>query len=112
MALVATHLGVVDEEQINNMSYVFFSDILEELGHKLLYDAAVNYAGNSFCDKSWDIIMDYYPMGDGKKSGRGGKSGGLGGLAKMLSKGGVKVMNKGTSLPGSLSKMMKRGKKK
>lgn len=68
MALIATHLGVVDEEQINNMSYIFFEDVLEELGHKLSYDAIVNYAGNSFVEKSWDMIMDSNPMmiGDGK----------------------------------------------
>lgn len=59
---------MIDEEQIDNMSYVFFSDVLEELGHKLNYDAVVNYAGNSFVEKSWDMIMDSNPMniGDGK----------------------------------------------
>ena len=51
---MAVHLGVVNEEDIDNMSYVFFEDVLEELGHKLTYDAVVNYAGNSFCEKSWD----------------------------------------------------------
>ena len=60
--MIATHLGVVDEEQINEMSYVFFSNVLEELGHKLNYDAIVNYAGNSFVEKSWDMIMDSNPM--------------------------------------------------
>ena len=34
------------------MSYVFFSDVLEELGHKLNYDAVVNYAGNSFVKRA------------------------------------------------------------
>ena len=50
------------------MSYVFFSEVLEELGHKLNYDAVVNYAGNGFVQKSWDMIMDANPMtmGDGK----------------------------------------------
>ena len=50
------------------MSYVFFEDVLEQLGHKLNYDAVVNYAGNSFVEKSWDMIMDSNPMmvGDGK----------------------------------------------
>ena len=62
MAIVATHLGVVDEEQINNMSYVFFDDILSELGLKLTYDAIVNYAGNSFCEKSWDMIVEHNPF--------------------------------------------------
>jgi len=52
VALIATHLGVVDEDQINNMSYLFFEDVLEELGHKLSYDAIVNYAGNSFVERA------------------------------------------------------------
>lgn len=44
------------------MSYIFFEDVLKELGHKLTYDAVVNYAGNSFCEKSWDIISEHNPM--------------------------------------------------
>jgi len=59
---VATHLGVIDEEKIDNMSYLFFESILEEIGKKLNYDAVVNYAGNSFCKDSWDMIMDSNPM--------------------------------------------------
>ena len=59
---------MIDEEQINNMSYIFFEDVLEQLGHKLNYEAIVNYAGNSFVEKSWDMITDSNPMniGDGK----------------------------------------------
>lgn len=59
---MATHLGVINEDEINNMSYVFFESILEELGRKLNYDAVVNYAGNSFCEKSWEMIMASNPM--------------------------------------------------
>ena len=72
MALIATHLGVVDENQINEMSYIFFEDVLEQLGHKLNFDAIVNYAGNSFVEKSWDMIVDSNPMliGDGKQMSR------------------------------------------
>lgn len=44
------------------MSYVFFEDVLTELGHKLTYDAIVNYAGNSFVEKSWDMIVEHNPM--------------------------------------------------
>lgn len=44
------------------MSYVFFEDVLTELGHKLTYDAVVNYAGNSFVEKSWEMIMEHNPM--------------------------------------------------
>ena len=54
------------------MSYLFFEDVLAELGHKLAYDAIVNYAGNSFAKDSWDMIQDSNPMtlGDGKHSSR------------------------------------------
>ena len=64
------HLGVVDEEAIDNMSMIFFEDVLEELGKKLNYDAIVNYAGNSFAgDNSWKMIQEAYPLGSGKKTG-------------------------------------------
>lgn len=52
------------------MSYNFFQDILAELHYKLNYDAVVNYAGNSFCQKSWDMISESNPFNisqDGKK---------------------------------------------
>ena len=60
--MIAAHLGVIDEEQINNMSYVFFDDVLRELGYKLNFEAVVNYAGNAFCEKSWDMIEKSNPF--------------------------------------------------
>ena len=60
--MIAAHLGVVDEDQINNMSYVFFDDVLTELGYKLNFEAVSNYAGNSFCAKSWDMITTSNPF--------------------------------------------------
>lgn len=51
------------------MSLLFFEDVLMELGKKLNYDAIVNYAGNSFCEKSWNMIQESNPMGEGKKTG-------------------------------------------
>lgn len=60
--MIAAHLGVADEETINTMSFVFFEDVLDELGHKLHYDAVVNYAGNGFMEKSWDIIAESNPF--------------------------------------------------
>lgn len=44
------------------MSYDFFQGILSTLGKKLNYDAAVNYAGNSYVEKAWEIIQDNNPM--------------------------------------------------
>lgn len=69
VALIAVHLGIVDEKAIDNMSMLFFEDVLEELGKKLNYDAIVNYAGNSFASDSWKMIQEAYPLGAGKKTG-------------------------------------------
>lgn len=71
--MIAVHLGVVDEDAINNMSFLFFEDVIEQLGHKLIYDAVVNYAGNSFCEKSWEMITERNPFnldenGESKKT--------------------------------------------
>lgn len=84
MALVAVHLGVIDEEQINNMSYIFFEDVLSELGHKLTYDAIVNYAGNSFCEKSWDMITEHHPFYVGEEGSK--NSSAMNSLAGFLNK--------------------------
>lgn len=62
VTLIAVHLGVVDEEQINEMSLDFFEEVLGELGNKLNYDAIVNFAGNSFCKDAWDMIQDANPL--------------------------------------------------
>lgn len=84
---MAVHLGIIDEEAINNMSYVFFDDILVELGHKLTYDAIVNYAGNSFCEKSWDMITEHNPFNTKKQT----ESSGLQGIANLFNSSSVKI---------------------
>lgn len=60
--MLAAHLGIIDEDAINNMSYVFFESVLEELGYKLNFEAVAHYAGNSFCEKSWDMIQKSNPF--------------------------------------------------
>lgn len=60
--MIATHLGIVDEDEIDNMSYLFFEQVLSELGHKLNFEAIANYAGNSFFEKSWDMIEKNNPF--------------------------------------------------
>jgi len=92
------------------MSGVFFDAVVEELGHKLRYEAISNYAGNSFCSSSWEMINDAFPFNMTFDKHGGGKKA-MTGLAKMVSGGKVKVMQKGGHLPGSLGKMPK-GKKK
>lgn len=70
------------------MSYIFFEDVLEELGHKLTYDAVVNYAGNSFCEKSWDMIKENNPFNTDEA---GNKNNGLAGIAALVGKADIKI---------------------
>lgn len=86
--MIAAHLGVVDEEQINNMSIVFFDDVLTELGYKLNYEAVVNYAGNSFCQKSWEMIEKSNPF---NLQSQGGNQA-LGNLASFLGRSRITIM--------------------
>lgn len=75
---------------IGNMSYVFFEDVLEELGHKLTYDAVVNYAGNSFCEKSWDMIMENYPLAEEDHQPKAGQKT----MFSLLESADVKIMKR------------------
>lgn len=70
--MIATHLGIVDEQAIDNMSLSFFESVLEELGRKLNYEAVVNYVGNSFAKDAWKMVESSYPMAPGKKKGGDG----------------------------------------
>lgn len=87
------HLGIVDEDAINEMSFLFFEDVLEELGHKLTYDAVVNYAGNSFCNKSWDMIIENNPFN--VTSSGSSNSRAMNTLVDFINKSDVKVKRKG-----------------
>lgn len=60
--MLAVHIGCVDESAIDNMSFVFFDQVFAQLGRKLNYDAIVNYAGNAFCKKSWEMIEKANPL--------------------------------------------------
>lgn len=56
------YLGESDEGKILSMSYPFFQSILKQLNRKLKYDAAVGYAGNSFFQKSNELINENNPL--------------------------------------------------
>ena len=92
VAMIATHLGVVDENQINEMSYVFFESVLEELGFMLNYQAVANYAGNAFCKDSWELIKDSNPFNVDVKTG--GKRKTSTGIASFLSQSKIQIMGK------------------
>lgn len=60
--MVAVYLGEIDENKILDMSHLFFQDVVREIGYKLNYEAVVNYAGNAFCEKSWEMISENNPF--------------------------------------------------
>lgn len=91
MAIIAVHLGIVNEDEINQMSYIFFEDVLRELGYRLNYEAVVNYAGNSFCEKSWKMIEESNPFNvDAEKGSRAGESA----LANFFANAEIKIKKK------------------
>lgn len=90
--MIAVHLGVVEEEAIENMSMPFFDDVLMELRYKINYDAVVNYAGNSYMPDSWDLITKSDPFNITPNSNEGG---GMSGLAKFLSGNKINIIKKG-----------------
>lgn len=74
------------------MSYNLFQDILKELNYKLNYDAVVNFAGNSFCEKAWDMIQEGNPMLIKEGQSGGGKA--MNDLVSLINKSNVKVRGK------------------
>ena len=70
------------------MSIPFFDNVIEALGYRLNYEAIVNYAGNSFCEKSWEMISENNPMRVKK-----GKKDALGGLGALLAGRNIQVVH-------------------
>ena len=61
-AAVAAHLGEVEEDKINNMSYVWFNLVLEALGKRLNYSSISNLYGNSFAKDAAKLVQQAYPL--------------------------------------------------
>lgn len=73
------------------MSYLFFQQTLTVIGYRLRYEGYSNYAGNSFCERSDEMIESYNPINilsgaDKKKQNQG--------VLTMLEGPGVKTMKK------------------
>jgi len=84
-AAVAAHLGEVDETKINNMAYVWFNLVLEALGKRINFESISNLYGNSFAQKSQEIIQAANPLV--KNGGRGSTSiADLAGSIKIIKK--------------------------
>lgn len=61
MVILMVHIGYT-EDQVDAMYYPTFQKVLGQLGRKLNYEAVVNYAGNSFVQKSWEMIEQANPL--------------------------------------------------
>lgn len=86
---MAVYLGETDEDKIDNMSFLFFEDVVATLGKRLTYDAVVNYAGNSFFEKSWEVITENNPF-NVKREGPVDKTG-IGHMIDKLNMGAGKI---------------------
>lgn len=82
---MAAYLGETDEEKILDMSIPFFDNVIIELGYKLNYEAIVNYAGNSFFEKSWEVITDNNPFNVGEDMAKKRNLQQMGGLFSGMS---------------------------
>lgn len=69
------------------MSWTFFEDVLDALGGKLNYDAIVNYAGNGFCSKAWEMIESSNPFTVANKK----ETTGVSAFANFLNSGNIKI---------------------
>lgn len=69
--MIAAHLGIVREDDINEMSIPFFNDVLGALGRRLNYESISNLYGNSFCKDANKYIQEAYPLTKAKKIGSG-----------------------------------------
>ena len=71
-------MGVVNEDDINNMSILFFRDVLGALNRKLRYESVSNLYGNSFCKDAQKYVEELFPLIKMKKISSG--------FAEMLNK--------------------------
>lgn len=67
VAAIAAHLGIVNEDEINNMSIPFFNDVLAALGKRLNFESISNIYGNSFAKDSSKYVNDAFPLIKKKK---------------------------------------------
>lgn len=70
VAAIAAHLGIVDEEQINNMSLNFFHSVLSALGKKLNFESISNLYGNSFAKDASKYVSEANPLYKAPKVGK------------------------------------------
>lgn len=73
IAVLFVHVGGLSQNQILNMEYPFFRDVMKELSIKLNYDAISNIIANPFAEKGWELVQNANPFhfaDDGDKKQR------------------------------------------
>lgn len=97
---MAANLGIVDEEAINNMSYIWFTMVLEALGRRLDYESVSNLYGNSFAKDAAKIISGANPL-----LKAGAKKSSAEGLLGLIGK--TKVIEAGSDKKGAIKEAEK-----
>ena len=62
IAVLFVHVGGLSQNQILNMEYPFFRDVMKELSIKLNYDAISNIIANPFAEKGWEMVQSANPF--------------------------------------------------
>lgn len=62
--MICAYTGFVPEEELLNMSYVMYTNILSEITRKQQYEAVTNLYGNSFVSDAFEKVEKYNPLSD------------------------------------------------
>jgi len=69
-SLIAINCGY-KEDDIDNITYLFFKDLIQEIAIKLNYSSISHILANPYIEKSSEIVSDYNPFNvdtDSKKN--------------------------------------------
>ena len=64
LAVICTYTGFVPDEQLMEMTYVRYTNILSEIVKKLRYESISNLWGNSFAKDVNEVVDKYNPLTD------------------------------------------------
>lgn len=60
--MIFTHVGGLTEEDILDMSFILYKDVIRELGFKFNYEAVVHVLANPYVEKASEIVDKSNPF--------------------------------------------------
>jgi len=82
-ALIAINCGYL-EDDIDNITFLFYKDLIQEIGIKLNYDSISHILANPYIEKSSEIVSNYNPFNIDLESNNSGKPKATLGLLEKL----------------------------